>query len=82
MSYSPWGRKESDLTELSGTRCVDSRAVTKVAQSAAVDSGEEGGRKEELSVFSAQLGYELKSPLKISLAIKNKHTHAHAKDKH
>ena len=39
----------------------------------------EGGMQ-ELLVFSARLGYELKSPLKISLAIKNKHTHA--KDKH
>ena len=30
---------------------------------------------QELSVFSVQLGYELKSPLKISLVIKNTHTH-------
>ena len=42
--------------------------------------GRGGGGMQELLVFSAQLGYELKSPLKISLAIKNKHTHA--KDKH
>ena len=38
---------------------------------------------QELSVFSGQLGYELKSPLKISLAIKNTHTYTHTqKNKH
>lgn len=37
-------------------------------------TGRKGGRMQELSVFSVQLGYELKSPLKISLVIKNTHT--------